>query len=114
MKITIQLVIEPDDDTPAVVTEMANLQRTSLTLETLGLTVVPGNLWPLQGAEYMFHILRLMKRPEIPLHLGARFVIDTQRLWHVVCHTGTGPRYALISSFESGPVLERWIAAERA
>src|ERR1041385_9540492 len=40
--------------------------------EVLGLTIVPGNLWPRQGAEYMFHILRLMKRPEIPLHLGAR------------------------------------------
>ena len=24
----------------------------------------------------------------LPLHRGARFVLDTQRLWHVVCHTG--------------------------
>jgi len=39
MKITVQLVIEPDDDTPAVVTEVANLQRTGLTPETLGLTL---------------------------------------------------------------------------
>jgi hypothetical protein len=30
-----------------------------------------------------------------------------------VCHTGDAPRYALISSFESGPALERWIEAER-
>jgi len=50
----------------------------------------------------------------VPLHRGSRFVVDTQRLWHVVCHTGTEPRYALITSFESGPALERWIAAERA
>jgi hypothetical protein len=50
----------------------------------------------------------------VPLHRGARFVVDTQRLWHVVCHNGTEPRYALITSFESGPALERWIAAERA
>jgi hypothetical protein len=45
----------------------------------------------------------------VPLHRGSRFVVDTQRLWHVVCHTGDAPRYALISSFESGPALDRWI-----
>ena len=31
----------------------------------------------------------------LPLHRGARFVLDTQRLWHVVCHPGAAPRYAL-------------------
>jgi hypothetical protein len=50
----------------------------------------------------------------IPLHRGARFVVDTQRLWHVVVHNGDAPRYALITSFESGPELEAWIEAERA
>jgi hypothetical protein len=25
----------------------------------------------------------------LPLHRGARFVVDTQRLWHVVVHNGT-------------------------
>jgi hypothetical protein len=49
----------------------------------------------------------------VPLHRGSRFVVDTQRLWHVVCHTGAEPRYALISSFESGPALEAWIASTR-
>ncbi|MFN3256117.1 MAG: hypothetical protein ACE37B_10490 [Ilumatobacter sp.] len=48
----------------------------------------------------------------IPLHKGARFVVDTQRLWHVVVHTGSAPRYALITSFESGPVLDEWIQRE--
>ena len=48
----------------------------------------------------------------VPLHRGARFVVDTQRLWHVVCHTGAAPRYALISSFESGPALEHWIDSQ--
>jgi hypothetical protein len=48
----------------------------------------------------------------LPLHRGARFVVDTQRLWHVVCHNGSAPRYALISSFESGPALEAWIASQ--
>ncbi len=43
------------------------------------------------------------------LHRGARFVVDTQRLWHVVVHNGDAPRYALITSFESGSNLERWV-----
>ena len=50
----------------------------------------------------------------LPLHRGARFVVDTQRLWHVVVHPGGGARYALITSFESGPVLGAWLDAERA
>jgi hypothetical protein len=48
----------------------------------------------------------------VPLSKGSRFVVDTQRLWHVVVHNGTAPRYALITSFESGPVLERWIDSQ--
>lgn len=48
----------------------------------------------------------------VPLHRGARFVVDTQRLWHVVVHNGDAPRYALITSFESGPALERWIDSQ--
>ena len=50
----------------------------------------------------------------VPLHRGARFVVDTQRLWHVVVHTGDAPRYALITSFESGPALSAWIDTNRA
>jgi len=49
----------------------------------------------------------------VPLHRGARFVVDTQRLWHVVCHNGSEPRYALITSFESGPALESWITSQQ-
>lgn len=48
----------------------------------------------------------------VPLPQGAQFVVDTQRLWHVVCHSGTAPRYALISSFESSPTLEAWIRTQ--
>jgi len=50
----------------------------------------------------------------VPLHRGARFVVDTQRLWHVVVHLGDAPRYALITNFESGDALESWIGRERA
>lgn len=45
----------------------------------------------------------------VPLHRGSRYVVDSQRLWHVVVHNGTAPRYALITSFETGPELERWV-----
>ncbi len=50
----------------------------------------------------------------VPLHKGARFVVDTQKLWHVVTHVSDHPRYALISSFESGPALEAFIEQNRA
>jgi hypothetical protein len=50
----------------------------------------------------------------VPLHRGSRFFVDTQRLWHVVCNPSGTTRYALISSFESGPVLSDWIDANRA
>ena len=49
----------------------------------------------------------------VPLQRGARFVVDTQRLWHVVCHPGSSTRYALISSFTASPSLDAWIATER-
>ena len=47
----------------------------------------------------------------VPLHCGSRFLVDTQRLWHVVVHPGNAPRYALITSFETSPTLERWVDA---
>ena len=37
-----------------------------------GITVVPGNVWPAQGAEYMFHILDLLKRPLTQVYTGAQ------------------------------------------
>ena len=48
----------------------------------------------------------------VPLHRGARFMVDTQRLWHVVVHPGNAPRYALITSFESSPALDSWLHAQ--
>ena len=48
----------------------------------------------------------------LPLHRGAQFVVDTQRLWHVVTHPGDAPRYAVIASLESGPALDGWIRSQ--
>ena len=48
----------------------------------------------------------------IPLPAGQQFVVDSERMFHSVCHLGTAPRYALIASFESGPPLDRWITSQ--
>ena len=45
----------------------------------------------------------------IALPAGAQLVVDSERLWHSVWHVGDAPRYCLITSFESGPALEKWI-----
>ena len=50
----------------------------------------------------------------IRLHPGLQLVIDTERLWHVVWHPGPRPRYALITSWESSPVIDRWMRAQQA
>jgi len=49
----------------------------------------------------------------VPLAQGARFVVATQRLWHVVVHNHDFPRYALITSFESTPAFAGWINDQR-
>jgi len=49
----------------------------------------------------------------IALHPGTQLVIDTERLWHVVWHPGPKPRYALITSWESSPVIDAWMRAEQ-
>ena len=48
----------------------------------------------------------------IPLPQYSRFVVDTQRLWHVVVHRGNKPRYALITCVESTPHVEEWIQSQ--
>jgi hypothetical protein len=49
----------------------------------------------------------------ISLPRGRQTVIDTERLWHVVWHPGPDPRYALITSWESGDALQHWIDSQR-
>jgi hypothetical protein len=50
----------------------------------------------------------------IPLHPGMQLVIDTERLYHVVWHPGPQPRYALITSWESDHLIDRWMNRELA
>ncbi|MET4780397.1 hypothetical protein [Glaciihabitans sp. UYNi722] len=45
----------------------------------------------------------------IALPAGSQIIVDTQRFWHAVWHKGPEPRYALITSWESGPELDAYI-----
>ncbi len=56
------------DDGAAVVMMLRSPQQVMVT----GITIVPGNVWAPQGAEYMLHILDLLKRPQVPVYLGAQ------------------------------------------
>ncbi len=61
-----------------------------------GVTVVPGNVWAPQGAEYMLHILDLLHQPEIPVYLGAEAPLlhtaamarESERRWGKLDYTG--------------------------
>ncbi len=55
------------DDGAALVILMRSPSRVTIP----GVTIVPGNVWPAQGAEYMFHILDLLKHPQTPVYTGA-------------------------------------------
>jgi inosine-uridine nucleoside N-ribohydrolase len=55
------------DDGAALVMLMRSPDRVTIP----GITVVPGNVWSAQGAEYMLHILNLLKRPQVPVYTGA-------------------------------------------
>lgn len=61
-----------------------------------GVTIVPGNVWAPQGAEYMIHILDLLHQPETPVYLGAQAPLvhtaamarESERRWGKLEYTG--------------------------
>ena len=58
-----------------------------------GVTVVPGNVWPDQGAEYMLHILDLLHRPQVPVFTGAAEKPgNTYGPWMITAGPSAGPR----------------------
>ena len=72
------------------------LLRSPADVTVEGITIVPGNVWPAQGAEYMFHILDLLKRPMVPVLTGAQAPLahtaamahEYQRRWGAVAYIG--------------------------
>jgi inosine-uridine nucleoside N-ribohydrolase len=55
------------DDGAALVMLLRSPEQVTVT----GVTIVPGNVWAPQGAEYMLHILDLLRRPEVAVFTGA-------------------------------------------
>src|ERR1035441_8683567 len=61
-----------------------------------GITVTPGNVWAAQGAEYVFHILELLKRPQVPVFTGAERPLvnsaamarEAEKRWGALTYTG--------------------------
>jgi inosine-uridine nucleoside N-ribohydrolase len=61
-----------------------------------GISIVPGNVWAAQGAEYMFHILDLLKRGQVTVSMGAdgplihtaAMAQESQRRWGTVSYIG--------------------------
>ena len=47
------------------------LLRSPAQVSVPAITIVPGNVWAPQGAEYMLHILDLLRRPDLPVFTGA-------------------------------------------
>jgi inosine-uridine nucleoside N-ribohydrolase len=80
------------DDGAAVVM----LLRSPTHVVVPGITIVPGNVWPAQGAEYMLHILDLLKHPQIPVYTGAQEPLvhnaamarESERRWGKLEFTG--------------------------
>jgi len=56
-----------NDDGVALVMLLQSASKVSVQ----GITVVPGNVWPDQGAEYMLAHTKMMHRPDIPVFVGA-------------------------------------------
>jgi inosine-uridine nucleoside N-ribohydrolase len=50
---------------------MAMLLERPLQVDVIAVTLVPGNMWPMAGAEYMFRTLDAIKRPDVVLYAGA-------------------------------------------
>src|SRR5579872_2929687 len=89
------------DDGAAVVM----LLRSPEQVAVAGITIVPGNVWPAQGAEYMLHILDLLKQPQVPVFLGA----DTPLLHTAAMAREYGRRWGpteFIGAFADDPKKE--------
>jgi len=80
------------DDGAALVMLLRSPEQVTVT----GVTVVPGNVWAPQGAEYMLHILDLLRRPEVtvftgaetPLNNSAAMAREEERRWGKMEYTG--------------------------
>jgi purine nucleosidase len=56
------------DDAHAAVMLLRSPEKVSM----LGITVVSGNAWGAEGADYMWEALAAIGRTDVPIHLGAQ------------------------------------------
>lgn len=98
-----------NDDGAALVMLLQKPDRVNV----LGLTIVPGNLWPLEGAEDMFRVLDLMKKPAIPLHFGAGAPLVHTRVMAEKENREWGP-IEYLGAFGQDPPEKKQKAARRA
>src|SRR6185437_6694444 len=76
------------------------LLRSPRQVSVPGVTLVPGNTWPAEGAEYTGHILDLLRHPELPLYRGAEAPLvhsaamakEWERRWGALEYTGAFSR----------------------
>ncbi|MGO9258482.1 MAG: nucleoside hydrolase [Bryobacteraceae bacterium] len=72
------------------------LLRSPALVNVTGITVVPGNVWPAQGAEYMEHILELLNYGPLPVSTGAATPLvhtaamahESERRWGKLLYAG--------------------------
>jgi inosine-uridine nucleoside N-ribohydrolase len=80
------------DDGAALVMLLRSLDKVTVQ----AVTVVPGNVWASQGAEYQIHILDLLHRPQIPVLVGAATPLvntaamakEAERRWGAISYMG--------------------------
>ena len=90
------------DDGSALVMLLQSPSKVSLQ----GITVVPGNVWPLQGAEYMLAHLKMMHRPDIPVFTGAEAPLVHSRAMASEAAKQFG-KQAFIGAFAKKPTESR-------
>jgi len=72
------------------------LLRSPAAVDIKGITVVPGNVWPAQGAQYMEHILDLLNYGPMPVYTGAETPLvhtaamarESERRWGKLLYAG--------------------------
>jgi inosine-uridine nucleoside N-ribohydrolase len=72
------------------------LLRSPSQVDLQGITIVPGNVWAPQGAEYMFHILDLLKHGQVTVATGAdgplihtaAMAKESERRWGTLSYIG--------------------------
>ena len=72
------------------------LLRSPSQVAVQGISIVPGNVWAPQGAEYMFHILDLLKRGQVTVAMGAdgplihtaAMAKESERRWGTLSYIG--------------------------